>query len=337
MTNRVYYHSIDFFKFLCAIAVVVIHVSGPIFSNNLDTFYNYTWYRVLADVAVPFFFVSSGVFLGMKITSDNYKMIITNYIRKILFYFITFSIFYIIVRFFFVILDTYMLNQVLDKDINEFLSSLTIQSFLNGSIGYLHLWFLASLIYSCGFLLFMLFLKSNHIVIVLTGFVIFLFTNSYLVDVPDLFANGSISQGVLYVSIGYYLAKEDLIKYRFSIIFCVVFGALYFWSSIKADSQVTIILLALFVFYITIWCLQHPNFGKRSIITKLSRFSLPIYILHMFVLIIIENLYNYLGFEKWFLWKPHYFIALFSCVIVSIFLFKYILALGLTMKKLLIK
>jgi peptidoglycan/LPS O-acetylase OafA/YrhL len=61
-----YYYSIDFLKFFCAIAVILIHVSAQIAGNDLATFWNYYIYRYFLDIGIPFFFIASGFFLVEK-------------------------------------------------------------------------------------------------------------------------------------------------------------------------------------------------------------------------------------------------------------------------------
>ena len=67
------YNSIDLFKFLCSILVVMIHVKpfGNVDSKSLLAYCNFGIQNYLARIAVPFFFVSSGFLLYRK-TSYNH-------------------------------------------------------------------------------------------------------------------------------------------------------------------------------------------------------------------------------------------------------------------------
>lgn len=88
--NRKVYPVIDIAKFIACICVIAIH-TAPLSNANE----NVEWcvYTGLFLLAVPFFFVSSGFFLGEKLVNGQKspKEIIINYIKRLLIPYVAFS------------------------------------------------------------------------------------------------------------------------------------------------------------------------------------------------------------------------------------------------------
>lgn len=86
-----YFSSMDIAKFIACLCVVVIHTGS--FSNANETL---IWgiYAAFIDLAVPFFFVSSGFFLGEKILKgvSSVKETVKNYVLRLLKPYIFFSV-----------------------------------------------------------------------------------------------------------------------------------------------------------------------------------------------------------------------------------------------------
>ena len=83
------YIFVDFVKFICALLVVTIHI--PMFTDiNKDFCYFET--QILARLAVPFFFLCSGFFIGNKL-KDKTKFIF--YCKRLLILYVIYTILYI--------------------------------------------------------------------------------------------------------------------------------------------------------------------------------------------------------------------------------------------------
>jgi Acyltransferase family len=320
--ERQYYYSFDFVKFICAVAVVLIHVSSQIVIHDLNNFWNYNVYRPFLNLAVPFFFLSSGFFLSLKIKSAYDLNIIISYSKKIFYLFLYFSIFYIFVRLTFVISDAIFIDRPIDTQVIKYFKTLTFQSILSGSIGSFHLWFLSSLIYSS--LLLGLFIKFriSEKWLITSAFFVYLVVYSGIIDLPKFFNYGGISIGFLYICLGYYLGNIDVSRFKYPFLFFSIFGILYFLTQTEFRTHLTGIFLFLTTFYLGVLCKKNSKFGMNHIFTKLSKFALDIYILHIFVQLVLIKFYTYFGFNDFYLWKPHYFIALFLCVFIPMLIFK---------------
>lgn len=316
-----YYYSIDFLKFFCAIAVVLIHVSAPIAGNDLATFWNYYIYRYFLDIGVPFFFIASGFFLAEKFKKLQSLDVYYSYIVKIFSYLLTFTLFYIIVKLILRSVNAVVFGTSIENAVVDVIKTISYQNILNGSVGSTQLYFLANLIY-CTFTL-LLFSKFKIKPITLLSVAIFMYfiSKSGVLKFPVLFKYTDYFEGLLFISIGFFMSDLAVNRVKYPIIFSVLFGFLYFLSKHYHLGILSAVFLPLFAYYTAVFGVKNPSLGKDTLIVKLSRYSLAIYILHILVIWIMKEIYIYIGFEDWFKWKPHYIITLFLGVIVPMFIF----------------
>ena len=130
------YNQLDLFKFLSAIVVVAIHTKP--FQDYSETF---TWYfdAVFANMAVPFFFITSGflLFSRLKCTEKTQqKYVVKKYIRHILHMYIVWTVIWLPWK----ILNFYNQGRV---ELNEAL--IYFRDILIGSSGDA-LWYLSALL-----------------------------------------------------------------------------------------------------------------------------------------------------------------------------------------------
>lgn len=179
--ENVYYYSIDTFKFICAIVVVVVHVTSRLESYDIASWNNYYFYRYILDIGTPFFLIASGFVLQKKYLEkgSNYFL---DYSYKIFKYYIIFSVFYMVTRMFFEVLDAAIVNNSIKSAIANELSNWTSINILNGSIGSFQLYFLVMLIYSARtiYLLKKIKLSASAIFLIATFF--------YLLENAEIFA-----------------------------------------------------------------------------------------------------------------------------------------------------
>ena len=71
MTEKKSYAGIDYFRLIAALLIVAIHTSPLVsFSQNG----NFMFTRIIARVAVPFFFITSGFFLISRYTYNAERL-----------------------------------------------------------------------------------------------------------------------------------------------------------------------------------------------------------------------------------------------------------------------
>lgn len=139
--------SVDVFRFLAIAAVVVIHTE-PFKQQNADALY--VFINVLARFAVPFFFVISGYFWGVKIrNSDSPVSISFDMAKKISIILVAWSAFYILPD-----KVDHILHVTWVEYFQEIYRKISIivhhpkTVYMRGTK--VHLWFLIALLYSLG-------------------------------------------------------------------------------------------------------------------------------------------------------------------------------------------
>jgi surface polysaccharide O-acyltransferase-like enzyme len=320
--EKSYFYSLDFTKFFCAIAVILIHVTSPLVVNETATLINYYSYRYFLEIAVPFFFIISGFLLGQKYSLSSDPGIVVNYIKKIFTYYLLFSLFYLIFKYILMVLDSFYYGTSFKEVTLDFMRHISYKGFLNGSIGSFHLWYLASLIYACIILYVLLKMKATYKQIVIIGLFLFFFVSSKFIEIPRLFNHGGIVLGFYYLSIGFFLSQfKNLTRIKFPLFFMILSAFIFFVFSYYKLST-TGIFLGLWAFYLTVVCIRNPHVGKNSLILRLSKYTLPIYILHIFIRDLILKIIEYVGYTEFYMYPLYYILTTLLCLILSILLYK---------------
>lgn len=286
------YKLVDLAKLLFAFFVVAIHTN--IFKNNIRII-PYILNHSLFGLAVPFFFVCSGFFLGCKINQkDNLiekKAIIKKYIVRLSIMFV----FWLLIG---------LPRQIYDlRDMNVFL---IIKSIIKKIIFYPWgaLWYILAVILAV--VIMIPFIKKNKIKIaVILGIVLYLFAlicNNYYFLVKNTFAEVIVNKyiqlcisarngifvGLLFVSIGMWLS-ENINKIKLSkaiIVFVISYIMLFielfivYGKSTLDDNALFISFITLIPSMLTILLMCSKN-AKINWNTKVLRnYSTGIYLIH---------------------------------------------------------
>lgn len=147
-------NSIDIFRYICALMVVVLHTS-PFF--DLNEYLGYFLAQIIPRVAVPFFFSISGYFYIKNYKNSTKSYII--YIKRLLKTYILWSVIYIIYNF--------IINPI-SGNLCKVLEEIIFSFFIKGS-NY-HLWFFPALIYATTITSILLKLKLEKLIIPLSIF-----------------------------------------------------------------------------------------------------------------------------------------------------------------------
>lgn len=266
--------TIDMVRLIAAFCVMTMHTDMPGFGLGISSII-----RLSGKWTVPFFFIATGYFLGLKINSSN--RLSTNNIEKnvvnLISIFIVSSIIYLIHSSIFT--HRWFENNV------SFL--------LNGT--YWHLWFIGSMIFGYLFIWYIYnigyerFLPLISILILLIA----VFTDSYDTIINKNFAYGEIPRfltSISFMYIGIYLSKRIFKQERLSI-WIIIFLIGFFLQFIEAyllyklykyplgEPQILIgtIVCSVAIFII---CLSfNTNENRISIYGK--KYSLFIYLYHI--------------------------------------------------------
>ena len=151
--------SIDFFRAIAIFAIIILHTSPFLGSNNIFFKSLYIGLSQASRFAVPYFFIVAGYFFGRKIQSGAVpKKAFMVYVKRLL-------PLYIIWSFFYIVLPTNIKSEVMSLGLMEAtyqkvctITADPVELFFQGGRG--HLWFLLSLLIALGII--SLFLKLNR-------------------------------------------------------------------------------------------------------------------------------------------------------------------------------
>lgn len=300
------YRTVDLFKFICALLIIVLHTAPFASYSKVLTF---GLRNIVTVVAVPFFFVASGFIAFSKINSletecEKNKYMVKHTKRLALMYVIWSAIYFV-----FVLIDWIQNGFTLGK-LLEYIKDF----FFEGS--FLTIWFLPAVL-TATLLVFFLRKKLSYETIFLIAIPFYVFTllgSSYygLIDnVPvigniydayysffDTIKNG-VCFGFIYVALGAYIAQnKDNIKIKNShsiiaIALCWVllaieeFGVAYFgWNDKGVDTVIMLVPMSFFMMILAI-NLELPGSDKLYLMCR--KYSLLMFLVQRIPLTIIDR------------------------------------------------
>lgn len=308
-------YKVDLVKVWASIAVVLIHVTAFLPNYDKDTLGNYMWYRPLLNIAVPFFFGVSGYLLSRK--PKNY---FKKYYRNIAQMFLIYSVFYVGVE----IILMFIKHQEFSVALKEWWELRGWLSFVNGTWGQYHLWFLFAQMIAAGVYGFLYThgMSSRKILWLAIGLNVIYWLALRETILVEVFKYGGAIKGFVYLSIGYYLEEHDppFNVTKYPIIFAgIVYVVIFNFCSSPIVSEFAL----MGVTFLLLTNVIHTP-GQETWLSQWSDYSMQIYILHV-VFIKIIQLYGEVAF--WNMVKSDLlYIILQSaiCVLGSILIYPWI-------------
>ena len=301
--KKEYYGNINILKFIFSICVVAIHTELlSAFGNNIN------WYgtNMILRLAVPFFFISSGIFYGNKIQKEK-KIVETTkiYIKRLLYP----LLFWLIINYpFWIIYD--LPNQA-NGHTNNLLTIIlyTIRAIIYYPWG--ALWYLLAIIVGI-WICSKFYQKKMYYEPFFISIFLYLFgciANSYhyiIENIPVLnkiidtymkifiSSRNGIFVGMLYISLGVILSKiiheKKYFKIKTNILllilsFCTLFLEVYILKHHTAyEDHSLFLIMPLLISFLVIILIQLPNHKKYKVFKD---YSTGIYLTHRFVLNIL--------------------------------------------------
>lgn len=315
------YKMIDVMKFVAAVLVICIHTS-PI-NGEIGYFLN----NILARIAVPFFFLTSGYFLYSKVEKD-YKYIY-KYIKKIFYLYSSWYIIYLIFRLLMGIMNGLSIKSIIVL-LREFLFS-----------GYYHLWYLPSLILSI-FIVSIFIKKRQYYFLYITSILLFsfgilgdsyygVFENNLLTKLLDIYffifgtTKAGICFGIPFITLGVIIRKYD-IKFNHLNLMLILSGILFIAESTILEfynigKGRNIYIMLTFITPLVFIKLLHLRYDISPGTAKLLRqLSLSIYCSHVIFILIFNKLIERIQYEG-----PYINLFKFFFVCILSFLFSFLL------------
>ncbi|MBQ0035764.1 MAG: acyltransferase [Firmicutes bacterium] len=271
-------HSIDALRIVMAFFVVTIHI--PFNDTVSNVFITY------GKAAVPFFLVVCGYFLYRKDSKEMMNRLKKQAIRMFAFY-VGSNILYFI---------AYAIKASIEGE-SVFFTSKQITDFIlyNMSPFSEHLWFFGSLLYALVIMMMLNKFKVINYAMFISPLLIATYVLlSHLNVVEAYVLRNAILVSLPYTMMGMMIKRyeDKLLKVKTSIywiaalILCIT--AIVELNTYKQGVGVPFISIEFLVYIIVILCLKYPNFGKDTLAETMGReLSLPIYILHVLVIMFI--------------------------------------------------
>lgn len=280
------YNNINLFKYIFAVIVVAIHIHpfNMITNEPIKNFIDYIGY-----LAVPFFMITTGFFLGKK-KKENFDLEIKKLIKKTITLYLIFTIIYLPLTIYGFHID----GKTLIQSIFIFIRNLI---FIGENYHSYILWYLLSVIY--GLIIIYLFYKKGFDIkkMIISGFLIYVigvaidvliefdfkkFDIFYkIIDIT--FKSGRIFASTLYMTLGILISEEENIKIKKdSIIFLIMIIITGFLGNIVLN-KITIPICSMIIFILIL----NINICDSKLCNLLRQQSTDIYFFHLYVWSII--------------------------------------------------
>lgn len=320
MSTEKNYNSLDLVKFLMAIVVIAIH-THPF--EHFSIINNSKFYSLLRNIAVPFFFISSGYLTFLKSDGDLYTFLDKLYLTIIKY-----------VKLYIIWTVIYLPITIYDFIVND---DGVIQSILSFVRGFLligenfyswPLWFLLSSIYSYLVIFLLIKLRKKISFILIFSIAIFIAsigidiivsldsTSNFIINIQNLihytFAKGRLFTGMAYISIGMLFAIKDYIKnIALNIILLISGTLLWVFIDIFNIRIISLLLIVPALFSV----IQNIRINSDKVSYYLRKSSTVMYFSHMiifFLYTVIFKSMRYYGLDA-------FIFTLIGTLILSVF------------------
>lgn len=284
------YNAIDLVKFIMSICVVAIH-TRPLINCKSDIIVQL--YDCCVVLAVPFFFICAGFFLGRKLVADNagkYNDLtpIYIYLKKVILLYVSGTVLYLPLT----IIGFRIWNNSLLTSFIKFIRNFLI---VGENYNSWSLWYLLSTIYALLFLLILLKKSVDIKDIVICGFIIIAVSIGidYLVGfngdlswpllvtkkvISSTIGGGWLFRGWFYIPLGVLLATKPALPFRSGVLLFLLGFALDY-ILVGVVSKFTVMLSAIGFFLIVV----HIELPDSALYKKLRTISNDIYLLHLLI------------------------------------------------------
>ena len=316
------YTGIDYFRFIAALLIIAIHTS-PLgsFSETGD----FMLTRIIARVAVPFFFMTSGFFLISRYTCSAEKL--GAFIKKT-------TLIYGVAILLYIPINVYNGYFKMDNLLPNIIKDIVFDGTLY------HLWYLPASIIGAAIAWYLV--KKIHyrkaFLIASVLYIIGLFGDSYygivksvsclngfynlIFQLTDYTRNGIFFAPIFFVLGGYISDNQNRLSLKRSIVGFIVCFALMFGEALtlhhfdiqKHDSMYVLLLPSVYCLFNL---LLHFR-GKRR--TGLRTISLIIYIIHPFMIVVIRLFAKLLHLQSLLVENSlvHYIAVCFAAVVIAV-------------------
>ncbi len=286
--SQKYFQGIDVFKFMCALLIVFMHTYCHDYGQLGKWFH-----QVITTIAVPYFFIVSGFFFTKGLLrNQDIKTYRNKYLKRVTLMYIFWSIITLPISWFVVIAKGHPDYSLFMKIIYQLRLF-----FFTGSIGIY--WYILALIYN-SIILYVAFKYKKDLILYLASILFFIIGVMYDSPYNDgnvLFESihvvfGSernfLNVGLLYMAIGYFIAKHKLNYNNYFILALIALAIIIRSLEFKyVHTNIGQAFIALFLF---LYSLKFYNKYLKDVPKSLRELSTAIY-LEQFPFILLFDFY----------------------------------------------
>lgn len=287
VSNRLY--AVDGFRTIAAVFVVLIHASSLLVANGEADFWNFHWYRYLIEIAVPFFLITSGYFIATK----NLQGVL-RYAVDMLALYLSATTFYLVAALAQAILAGVCgAGPGIVDALRGVFSELSLGGFVRGDLLSAHLWYLSAATIAT------LLIWAARRFQISTPYILGIASSFYLLDLLDVVnlesvvAYGGFPEAFFYMALGMLMFERGVKRWRFtpSLIFITVLLSTGVQSTGGTEFK-TLFEIPLAAMLLSLLVTSQ---SRSTLISRASRYSLSIYILHPFfisLVVMIVSIYS---------------------------------------------
>ncbi|MCW8347485.1 acyltransferase family protein [Vibrio sp. ZSDZ65] len=307
MSNNKIVSSFELARIVALIAVISIHCQLFLTHSlvNDEPWFNYLTNQA-ARFAVPLFFIIAGYLIQPKLNESPYRTV-RAYSYPIMVIWAIWSVTYLVIPFNLATVSEfgYLAER---QQYWDYLMQNPLNSLFEG--GLVHLWFLPSL---CLAVLMIAWFVDNHCRTLLIPFAAIIYTygliaGSYQVITHDetaIFTRNGPFISFLMVSIGFEIRRHHWKLSASKSILLAVFGIALHYSEAfylhqlghEFNSNDFLIGTVFWATGLFLWLQSQPQLGNYPIVHTLAKLVLPMYVVHLLVIIGLNNVAGLLGVE----------------------------------------
>lgn len=283
-----YYQGIDIFKFICALLIVFMHTYCHDYGQLGKWFH-----QVITTIAVPFFFIVSGFFFTKGLLrNQDIKTYRNKYLKRIIQMYLIWSIITLPISWFLIIAKGHPDYSFILKIIYQLRLF-----FFTGSLGIY--WYILALIYN-SLIIYLVFKYKKDLLLYIVSILLFFigviynspYNNGNFVFESIHVVFGSernfLNVGLLYMAIGYFIAKHKLHYNKFFILALIVLAIII--RSLEFKYVHTNIGQAIIAVLLFLYSLKFCNDSLKEISKSFRDLSTAIY-LEQFPFILLFDFY----------------------------------------------
>lgn len=290
MTKAEHLHRIDSVKLVAVVMVVTIHASWYMYTSEQRSFWTYDVYRGALDIAVPIFLVLSGYFLARKDARG-----IVSWSSRVFALYLAATGMYVAFDVLRVLTDRIFLDRGLRAGVRAVVEDWTMSSFVRGDLAEVHLWYLIACAIAGLILAFMRSRGASSETMLAVAGAVWVVSLTGLVDLSPVVVSGGFPRALVFLALGVFLAERNVQGSRRHLAVMVSALAVYTLLRYLGAGSAKDLLIVVAAYALGAYAVRPGT--RPTIMSRLGRRSLTVYILHMMFISAATRTVQYAGLD----------------------------------------